>query len=191
MKANAEKLALRPGLRAARDAFVLGLSPDTRNRLEDGAARHLLPLVMQCRCVAFYWAVGSEMGCTAAIEQAAAAGIVVALPFVADGGDAMHFRVWQPGAPLAKGWRGLRQPIYGEAIEPDAFVVPLLGFDSRMRRLGQGGGFYDRALAGRTEAKKIGFGWAVQQLPAIPCDPWDIVLDMVVTERGAIRKDEA
>jgi len=191
MKGNAEKLALRPGLRATRDTFVLGLSADTRRRLEGAAARHLLPLVAQCRCVAFYWALGSEMGCTAAIEQAVAAGVVVALPVVSDEGDKMHFRSWNPGAPLAKGWRGLRQPAHGESIEPDAFVVPLLGFDTRMRRLGQGGGFYDRALAGRTDAKKIGFSWAIQQLPAIPCDPWDIVLDMVVTERGAVGKEEA
>ena len=74
---------------------------------------------------------------------------------------------------------------------PDIVVTPLLGFDCDLQRLGQGGGFYDRALAGRTDAKKIGFGWAIQQLPAIPCDPWDIVLDMVVTERGAVGKEEA
>ncbi len=35
----------------------------------------------------------------------------------------------------------------GELRGPDMLLVPLLAFDRRGRRLGYGGGFYDRTLA--------------------------------------------
>lgn len=191
MTPDPAKLALRPRLRAARDSFVLGLAPGERPRLESEAARHLLPLIEGLGRVAFYQAIGSEIGCGPAIERAVAAGIDIALPAVSDDGLTMRFLGWAPGARLTTGWRGLRQPPPAEPVTPDAFIIPLLGFDSGLRRIGQGGGFYDRALAAHPHAKKIGFGWSIQQLPAVPCDPWDERLDMVVTEQGLVRKDDA
>lgn len=180
------KAALRAELRAARDAFISGLAPGERARLEARAAAHLAPLLDGASCVAFYHALGSELDCGAAIAAAAARGVTVALPHVEDRGSPMRFLAWMPGDPLESGWRGLIQP-RGDADEaaPDAIVAPLLGFDSAMARLGQGAGFYDRAFAARPGVKKIGLCWSIQQRPAIACDPWDVPLDAVVTETGA------
>jgi 5-formyltetrahydrofolate cyclo-ligase len=56
-----------------------------------------------------------------------------------------------------------------------------------------GAGFYDRALRRRLDRsatwrrpRLIGVAYACQQLPLIPASPWDVPLDLVVTDRGVI-----
>ena len=68
-------------------------------------------------------------------------------------------------------------------------IVPLVGFDAALHRLGYGGGFYDRTLARLRAAgpvTAIGLGWAGQQLPAIPATATDERLDAIVTDRGIL-----
>jgi len=67
--------------------------------------------------------------------------------------------------------------------------VPLIGFDRRGTRLGQGAGYYDRTLPLLRAARPItaiGVGYAVQELPAIPTGPYDAPLDAILTEAGLI-----
>lgn len=189
MTSEDAKAALRAQLRAARDGFVLDLAPGERARLELCAADRLMPLLDGAQCVAFYHARGGELDCIAAIAATAARGIAIALPHVGGAGEPMRFLGWKPGEPLEAGWRGLVQPRADapEAV-PDIIVAPLLGFDSAGWRLGQGGGFYDRAFALSPEARKFGLAWSIQQLAAIPPDPWDVPLDAVVTECGVIER---
>lgn len=78
----------------------------------------------------------------------------------------------------------------------DAVLVPLVAFDARGHRLGMGAGFYDRALRRRRERglalrrpRLIGVAYAIQQVAAIDQAPWDVALDLVVTERGVIHCD--
>lgn len=187
MSADISKAAQRAELRALRDGFVLGLAPGERATWEERAAANLMPLIAGAACVAFYQALGSELGCGPAIAAAESAGIATALPHVEGRDGAMRFLRWSPGDALEAGWRGLLQPgADSPEISPDIVITPLLGFDSGLRRLGQGGGFYDRALSGLRHVKKIGWGWSVQQLAVIACDPWDVPLDAVVTETGLI-----
>lgn len=187
MTAPSAKVALRAELRAARDAFLRDLGPGERARLEARAAANLVPFINGAGCVAFYRAMGAELDCGPAISAAAAAGIAIALPHVDSRQSPMRFLRWMPGAPLIAGWRGLLQPpADAPEVRPDIVVVPLLGFDSGLVRLGQGAGFYDRALAGLHDVVKIGFGWSVQQRSAIAPDPWDVPLDAVVTEAFVI-----
>lgn len=184
---DSSKPAVRAALRAARDGFVLDLAPGERGRLESRAANYLLALVADASCVAFYQALGSELDCGAAIAAAMTFDICIALPHVDGRGGAMRFLAWAPGDRLESGWRGLLQPAAdAPEVRPDIIVAPLLGFDSTLARLGQGGGFYDRAFAMLPAAKKIGLGWSIQQHAAIACDPWDVPLDAVVTEAGVL-----
>lgn len=186
------KSASRARLRAARDAFVGGLAPAEREALTARAAANLMPLLDGAACVAFYRAMGSELDCGPAIAAAGARRIALALPRVEDGGGTMRFLAWAPGDRLESGWRGLLQPMAGtRQVIPAIIVAPLVGFDSNLARLGQGAGFYDRAFAAHPYAKKIGFGWSIQRVPAIGCDPWDVPLDAVVTEAGVLVGDEA
>ena len=70
-----------------------------------------------------------------------------------------------------------------EATAPDVILLPLIGFDRALNRLGQGAGYYDRACAALPDARRIGLAWNVQEWPALPADPWDVPLDAVATQR--------
>ncbi|WP_371742263.1 5-formyltetrahydrofolate cyclo-ligase [Aestuariibacter sp. A3R04] len=67
----------------------------------------------------------------------------------------------------------------------DIILMPLVGFDARGNRLGMGGGFYDRTLAGVLQNNNrpllVGTAHDCQQVDAIPIAGWDIPLDIIVT----------
>jgi 5,10-methenyltetrahydrofolate synthetase len=59
----------------------------------------------------------------------------------------------------------------------------MLGFDPKtLHRIGYGGGYYDKFLAGQPEAKKVGVCYEAGKTGQIPMESHDIALDMVVTE---------
>jgi 5-formyltetrahydrofolate cyclo-ligase len=65
----------------------------------------------------------------------------------------------------------------------DLILVPCLAFDKRGYRLGWGGGFFDKFLAGQPQALKIGlcfYGGFIKG--SIPKEPHDIALDKIITE---------
>ncbi len=66
---------------------------------------------------------------------------------------------------------------------PDVIVVPGLAFTADGRRLGQGGGWYDRFLPGRrSDCVTIGVCFAPQLLRDVPVDEHDVVVDLVLTD---------
>ena len=67
-------------------------------------------------------------------------------------------------------------------------LVPGLAFDRRGRRLGYGGGYYDRTLAAlRPKPVTIGVGYEHGRLPTIYPQWHDVPLDAIVTEKGFSR----
>jgi 5-formyltetrahydrofolate cyclo-ligase len=65
----------------------------------------------------------------------------------------------------------------------DVVVVPGLGFTADGRRLGQGGGHYDRFLPRlRPGCVTIGVAFAEQVVDDLPTEPHDVRLDLVVTD---------
>jgi 5-formyltetrahydrofolate cyclo-ligase len=60
-----------------------------------------------------------------------------------------------------------------------------------MNRLGQGGGYYDRAFARYPDALRIGLAWSVQEHDALPADPWDLPLHIILTEVELIEGPDA
>lgn len=90
---------------------------------------------------------------------------------------------------LVPGPFGARIPEVCDFFEPEILIVPLVAFDSAGNRLGYGGGFYDRTLEmlrARRATLAIGFAYAAQQADALPLEPTDQPLDMIVTEAGVI-----
>lgn len=76
----------------------------------------------------------------------------------------------------------------GESVRPDEIdliIVPGTAFDTDRNRLGRGKGFYDRLLAD-TGAYKIGVAYDMQVVDAVPCEPHDIKLDRIITEKRTI-----
>jgi 5-formyltetrahydrofolate cyclo-ligase len=72
-------------------------------------------------------------------------------------------------------------------------VMPLVAFDAAGHRLGMGGGFYDRTLSYLRRRrhwkapKLVGAAHELQRVERIDSAPWDIPLDLVVTEAGVYR----
>lgn len=64
----------------------------------------------------------------------------------------------------------------------DCVIMPMLGFDRRLHRLGHGGGYYDRLLSEQPQAFKLGVCFELGKLPHIPDEPHDVVMDVVTTE---------
>lgn len=81
-------------------------------------------------------------------------------------------------------------PTAPDPVEPtsvDVVVVPGLAFTAAGHRLGQGGGWYDRFLAGtRSDCLKVGVGFDVQLVDELPIEPHDVPLDVVITESGVV-----
>jgi 5-formyltetrahydrofolate cyclo-ligase len=67
----------------------------------------------------------------------------------------------------------------------DLILVPGLAFSQSRHRLGRGGGFFDRILAGRAaKAFKVGVCFSFQLLDSVPSEAHDIVMDAVVSDAG-------
>lgn len=120
----------------------------------------------------------------------AAHGGPVGVPVIVGAGQALEFHRWTPDCALIEGPFRALIPVEAQPMVPRVLVVPLVGFDARGFRLGYGGGFYDRTLAGLRAAGPVlalGFAYGAQELPEVPTDAYDQPLDGVVTEDGLRR----
>lgn len=135
--------------------------------------------------VALYHAIGSEMPTTALAEALQAEGRTVCLPVVVAREAPMIFRIWSPGDPLEEDISGCPAPLdLASEVLPDLIITPLVAFDAKGYRLGQGGGYYDRTLAQRPDIVRIGLAYAGQEVDTVPIEPHDIRLHGVLTENG-------
>ncbi|HTK33738.1 MAG TPA: 5-formyltetrahydrofolate cyclo-ligase [Caulobacteraceae bacterium] len=137
---------------------------------------------------AIYHPLGSEFDPFPLAAVLVRQGCRIALPAVVARDAALVFRLGSEEGPLPPDALGVPAPGPGaSAVRPDLVICPLLGFDRRGRRLGQGGGFYDRTLAELRAAGPvvaIGLAYAGQELPEVPTGPFDQRLDGVLTEAG-------
>lgn len=141
--------------------------------------------------IAAYWPIGDEMDVRDALTRLDALGHRCVLPVVVARGAALAFRRWRPGDALLPGPLGTRMPdAAAPEVTPDVVLAPLLAFDRAGRRLGYGGGYYDRTLRALRRAVgvvAVGVGFAAQEMAEVPAGSGDERLDWIVTEREAIR----
>lgn len=169
-----DKFMLRRHLRAARAAATCRDIP---------LPSALLARLRSDVVVAAYHPVGSEADPAALVASARAAGCTLALPHVVNHATPLRFLRWD-GAPLLPGPFGLAQPPQDAAeVAPDIILTPLVGFDRRGNRLGQGAGHYDRAFLAHSGAWRVGVALSVQEVDSLPADPWDVPLHAVITEK--------
>ena len=136
--------------------------------------------------VSGFWPLDGEIDIRPLLEALAANGHPVVLPETPPRGQPLVFRRWHPGMAMVRERFGTFRPT-GEVLTPTVLFVPLLAFDRAGRRLGYGGGFYDRTLAGLPGAWAIGCAFAAQEVAEVPAGPGDFRLHAVATEREVIR----
>jgi 5-formyltetrahydrofolate cyclo-ligase len=138
--------------------------------------------------VAGYYPIGSELDPWPTLLRLQAAGARIALPVAVGLHEPLRFRAYAPGDALEPDASRTPAPLAeAEPLEPDWLIVPLLAFDRRGWRLGQGGGYYDRTLAvlrARGRVWAVGLAYAGQDIPDVPREAHDQRLDAILTETG-------
>ncbi|WP_419825520.1 5-formyltetrahydrofolate cyclo-ligase [Sphingomonas sp.] len=185
MTDDPDKATLRRRLRAGRSAHRASLGPDGIAAATRALTDRLLPLLVRTAMVGGYVPHRGEADVLPVLLETHRRGSGLALPRT-DGGGRMRFVGWHPDAALGPGFAGIGEPAEAAEVVPGLLLVPLVGFDRAGRRLGQGAGCYDRWLAAHPGGRAIGVGWSVQEVAALAPDPWDVALDMIVTEAETI-----
>lgn len=172
------KKDLRRHYRAARQAFVAGLAAGERERLERALAEVIAPALTGHHLAGSYAAVGDEID-PVWIEKRIGPH---AFPRITGPEIVFQQAEWNQ---LRPGFQGIPEPPEtAPIVQPDLLIVPLLAVTLDGVRLGQGRGYYDRAIAAlrrRQPVLTIGIAWECQIAPALPAEPWDAPLDMVAT----------
>jgi 5-formyltetrahydrofolate cyclo-ligase len=137
--------------------------------------------------VAGYLPLGSEISPEPLMALLHDRGCSLALPVVVGRHQPMVFRLWQVGIaaeyPLERGAHGTRHPAPGAPeVQPDIILVPMVACDLHGRRMGYGGGYYDRTLPRFPQARCIGLAYEGQVYDEIPHDPHDSALACIATE---------
>jgi 5-formyltetrahydrofolate cyclo-ligase len=182
---NSLKQTLRKALRAERRRHVAALPDTTRALLFRVPPAPLAALIPEGAAIGLYRADPNEAPAAAYARHFLEAGHTIALPRFAMRDSAMEFaRHSDPfeESDLETGPFGLLQPLpEAKALTPDVVIVPLVGFTADGRRLGQGGGHYDRWLSAHPDAVAIGLAWDCQLVEDLPHEPHDRPLSAVVT----------
>jgi 5-formyltetrahydrofolate cyclo-ligase len=189
-----DKAVLRAEARVRRAA----LSARERLKLSEKAARHMLDsrLWHEARSVGLYVAARGEIDTTLLLEDAWRNGKETLLPVCSQTGQGVMRLAPASGFDaLSPGPFGIPEPSCGEenvteAPEhcPDMIILPGLAFDHAGRRLGQGGGYYDRLLSRFPYAKthRVGLAYSFQIVDSLPHEAWDVPVHAVCTDEGIL-----
>lgn len=147
-----------------------------------------LPAYREASAVLSYVAVRSEVTTQPILEDALRLGRAIWVPFIDD--EAMAWAPISALDALAPGSMGIPEPVGAQrvptAVPKDAVVlVPCLEFSSTGHRLGYGGGYFDRFLAGFT-GTSIALAFEFQCNEALPVETHDLSVDYVVTDTRTI-----
>jgi 5-formyltetrahydrofolate cyclo-ligase len=182
-----DKASQRTAFRQRRDEFVGALSPADKSLAFSRLPSPLKAMLVPGLKLAGYVAKSCEADPAKLLSEAREMGCEILLPHVTSKSAPMRFLRWDEQDSLVEGPFGLMQPIAdAEPCCPDIALVPLIAFDARLMRLGQGAGHYDRALSILDNITAVGLAWSVQYAPALNTDPWDVPLDAVLTEKSWI-----
>lgn len=152
MEIDDAKTLIRAEIRTHRRSRSSKLALDAGTAI----AEHLRPLLDGVRVVAAFASQPSEPDMTPVLAALHEAGCEIRLPQLGPG----LTRAWAkyaPGDPLTEQAPGRPPAPMGPTLDEeslaqvDLVLAPALAVDTRGNRLGQGGGWYDRALAHKRE----------------------------------------
>jgi len=181
-KQKAAKSLQREAARAARQ----GLTPEQRAAKSTVICDRLMvmPEVRDAKTILSYLAMPDEVDLDAVHRWARANGKQVAFPISGARGK-MEFYVPASMDELIRDRFGITAPDPDKSrlVQPgeaDVVLVPMVAFDDRNRRMGQGGGYYDRYLIRCPQAKRFAVAFAEQKVDAVVADALDLPMDLVV-----------
>lgn len=127
-----------------------------------------------------------EVGTGRIMEEAFQRGKNVWVPRVT--GNTMHFYRIRGMEELRPGTYGILEPTGTEAADGEhgLMVMPGVAFDEERRRVGYGGGFYDRYLEYHRNLRRMAIAFEFQIVDRVPCEEHDVCPEVLITERRVI-----
>lgn len=145
--------------------------------------------VLRGSSIALYSAVHGEVDTSLIFERARRGGKQVAFPVALPNERRLEFHRVDDLGQLVPGAYGIAEPRACERtrVDPttiDVIAVPGVAFDRQGRRLGYGGGYYDRLLGASSTRRGfvVGLAFEDQIVDEVPHDERDAWMDSVVTE---------
>ena len=155
------------------------------------AALRAWPTWANARCVMGFLPLAGEVDLRPLLQQAIDRGITVCVPVSADDGSIIpaQVRSLEPSA-LQQDAKGVAVPRHVDPValsDLQVVLVPGLAFDAAGRRLGRGGGFYDRFLPRLgVPAATVGVAFPEQMLAAVPSEPHDARVGWLAISSGVV-----
>ena len=174
-----DKAALRKQIREKKRAMTAVEIEEASARL--GALFAATEHYRQAKSIYGYLPYNQEVRTVPMLEQAIRDGKRVAVPKCY--GDEMRFIWMEDLSKVEKGYAGIPEPVADGPVadDPQALVLmPGLAFDPEGRRIGYGGGFYDRFLANEPEHPTLALCYAFQMMPKLETEEFDIPVDCVL-----------
>ena len=168
-------------------------SMDSADRAEEGVAiRQALrawPTWAAARTVLGYLPLASEVDLRPLLAEAIGRGVTVLVPVSDQDGSMRPCRLTSlDPSDLETDAMGIAVPKRRETVAVDAIevtLVPGLAFDPQGRRLGRGGGFYDRFLPNLPrKAATVAVCFGVQRVEAVPAGPTDARVEWLANATG-------
>ena len=137
-----------------------------------------------------YFPVNFEVDDLEILKNFERKGFKISLPVIKKNFQ-MDFYQWSFTEILKINRYGIPEPETKNLINPEILLVPLVGFDLKLNRLGYGGGFYDRLIKKLSQKKKIlkiGLALSDQKIDKVPVNKYDQKLDYIVTNKYTVGK---
>lgn len=186
MDVFAAKRAMRFRLRDAMQAM-----PHDEKNAYDACLRESLlmhPWMHEADTILCYCSTALEPDMRWVIGWAIANGKTAALPVCTEPGEMIFCRMCS-ASDYRPGKYGILEPTSREEPEitdKTVCIVPGYAFTRNGRRLGKGGGYYDRFVSRHPGLRTIGVTYEMLLQEEIPCEAHDIVVDAVITDRRRI-----
>ena len=152
-----------------------------------------MPEVQNAGVIFSYLAMPEEADLSPLHGRLRAGGKTLAFPVTGENGT---MEAWAPDESMrfTRDRFGIRVPVTDASrrIAPqeiDLVLTPCVAFDADCRRLGHGGGYYDRYFPRCPQAKRVCIAFEIQRLPVIPTEHWDTPMHAVVTEAAIYRAE--
>ncbi len=186
---DAEKKKIRKEILAVRNA----LPQEQIEAMSQAICRRFaaLPVVQGCSSVMMFLSFGSEVITDYIIEWLWGKKKHVFVPLCKPATRELEIYPLASYADVKPGYIGIREPIKdgrpaADKKIIDLVVVPAVAFDRRGYRVGYGGGYYDRFLAG-TNVPTVGLAFSCQIIPEAPVDAYDRSVQGIITEKECIK----
>ena len=130
-----------------------------------------------------YFPVSHEIDCLELLSKLEKKKIATSLPVIKKNRN-MQFYSYSYNDPLKISNYGIPEPLQIKKVYPNILLVPLVGFDDNLYRIGYGGGFYDKYIAKhKKKLLVIGLAFHFQKVSKIPYEKFDQRLDLVITNK--------